>query len=49
MRQALYTATDKKTIIDTLYYGKQPLAELPGAILPTNSWAYTDQLHQVAV
>lgn len=41
VRQALYYAIDKKTIIDTLYYGKYSPAELPGAILPTNSWAYT--------
>jgi peptide/nickel transport system substrate-binding protein len=41
VRQALYYAIDKKTIIDTLYNGKYTAAELPGAILQTNSWAYT--------
>ncbi len=42
VRQALYYAIDKKALIDTLYYGKYAPAELPGAILKTNSWAYTD-------
>ena len=42
VRQALYYAIDKKTIIDTLYFGKYAPAELPGAILKTNSEAYTD-------
>ena len=42
MRQALYYATDKKSMIDSLYFGKYVAAELPGAILPTNSWVYTD-------
>jgi len=42
VRQALYYAVDKKALIDTLYYGKYAAAELPGAILKTNSWAYTD-------
>ncbi len=42
VRQALYYAIDKKTIIDTLYYGKYAPAELPGAILKTNSGFYTD-------
>ena len=42
VRQALYYAVDKKTIIDTLYYGKYSPAELPGAILKTNSQFYTD-------
>ncbi len=42
VRQALYYATDKKTIIDTLYFGKYSPAELPGAVLQTNSWAYTN-------
>ena len=41
VRQALYYAIDKKTIIDTLYYGKYTAAELPGAILQTNSQFYT--------
>ncbi len=41
VRQALYYAVDKKTIIDTLYYGKYSPAELPGAILATNSQFYT--------
>ncbi len=42
VRQALYYATDKKTMIDTLYYGKYAPAELPGAILKTNSQYYTE-------
>lgn len=42
VRQALYYAIDKKTIIDTLYYGKYTAAELPGAILKTNSAFYTE-------
>ncbi len=42
VRQALYYATDKKTLVDKLYFGKQALAELPGAVGKTNSWAYTD-------
>jgi peptide/nickel transport system substrate-binding protein len=42
VRQALYYAIDKKGLIDTLYFGKYTPAELPGAILKTNSWAYTD-------
>lgn len=41
VRQALYYAIDKKALIDTLYFGKYVPAELPGAVLPTNSWAYT--------
>jgi peptide/nickel transport system substrate-binding protein len=41
VRKALYSATDKKSIIDSLYFGKYVAAELPGAVLPTNSWAYT--------
>jgi len=41
VRQALYYAIDKKTIIDTLYYGKYSPAELPGAILQTNSAFFT--------
>ncbi len=42
VRQALYYATDKKTIIDTLYFGKYTAAELPHALLKTNSQFYTD-------
>jgi peptide/nickel transport system substrate-binding protein len=42
VRQALYYAIDKKTIIDTLYFGKYAPAELPGAILKTNSGFFTD-------
>jgi len=42
VRQALYYAIDKKALIDSLYYGKYSPAELPGAILKTNSWGYTD-------
>jgi peptide/nickel transport system substrate-binding protein len=41
VRQALYYAIDKKALIDSLYYGKYAPAELPGAVLPSNSWAYT--------
>jgi peptide/nickel transport system substrate-binding protein len=42
VRKALYMAIDKQALIDTLYYGKYAKAELPGAILPTNSWAWTE-------
>jgi len=42
VRQALYYAIDKKAMLDKLYNGKPQIAELPGAILKTNSWAYTD-------
>ena len=42
VRKALYMAVDKQALIDTLYYGKYAKAELPGAILPTNSWAWTE-------
>jgi peptide/nickel transport system substrate-binding protein len=41
VRQALYYATDKKGMIDALYYGKYVPAELPGAILSTNSTFFT--------
>jgi peptide/nickel transport system substrate-binding protein len=43
VRKALSYATDKKSIIDTLYYGKYTAAELPGAILATNSQFYTTE------
>jgi len=42
VRQALYYATDKETMIDPLYYDKYASAELPGAILKTNSQYYTE-------
>jgi peptide/nickel transport system substrate-binding protein len=42
VRQALYYAIDKKALIDTLYFGKYSPAELPGAILKTNSPYYTE-------
>jgi peptide/nickel transport system substrate-binding protein len=42
VRQALAYATDKKGLVDSLYFGKQAVAELPGACLPSNCWAYTD-------
>jgi peptide/nickel transport system substrate-binding protein len=48
VRQALYYAIDKKALIDTLYNGKYTAAELPGACLPTNCWAYTDQFTHYA-
>jgi peptide/nickel transport system substrate-binding protein len=41
VRQALYYAIDKQALIDTLYFGKYTPAELPGAILETNSQFYT--------
>ena len=41
VRQALYSAIDKQTIVNTLYSGKYYPVELPGAVLPGNSWAYT--------
>jgi len=41
VRQALSYAIDKKTLIDTLYNGKYAPAELPGACLQSNCWAYT--------
>ena len=49
VRKALYSATDKKSIIDSLYFGKYVAAELPGAVLPTNSWAYTTDFVKVSV
>jgi peptide/nickel transport system substrate-binding protein len=48
VRQALYYAIDKKALIDTLYNGKYTAAELPGACLATNCWAYTDQFTHYA-
>jgi peptide/nickel transport system substrate-binding protein len=41
VRQALYFGIDKKTMIDAIYFGKYQSAELPGALLPTNSPFYT--------
>ena len=43
VRQALYYATDKKGIADTLYFGKIGTVDLPGAVGPGRSWAYTDK------
>ncbi len=48
VRKALYTAIDKQKIIDTLYFGKYAPAQLPGAILKTNSWAYTEDFTKYA-
>ena len=42
VRQALYYATDKKGIADTLYFGKIGTIDLPSAVAPGRSWAYTD-------
>lgn len=40
VRQALYYATDKQSLVDKLYYGKQSSTDLP---VPAGlSWAYTD-------
>ncbi len=41
VRQALYYATDKKTLVDKLYFGKQKTTDLP--VPPGLSWAYTDK------
>jgi peptide/nickel transport system substrate-binding protein len=43
VRQALYNGIDKKALIDSLYFGKYTAAELPGAILQTNSQFYTSE------
>jgi peptide/nickel transport system substrate-binding protein len=40
VRQALYYATDKKQLVDKLYFGKQGTTDLP--VPPGLSWAYTD-------
>ena len=48
VRQALYYAIDKKALIDSLYYGKYAAAELPGAVLKSNSWAYTEDYTKYA-
>lgn len=40
VRQALYYATDKQTLVDKLYFGKQKTTDLP--VPPGLSWAYTD-------
>ena len=42
VRQALYYATDKKGIVDTLYFGKIGTTDLPSAVAQGRSWAYTD-------
>jgi peptide/nickel transport system substrate-binding protein len=40
VRQALYYATDKQSLVDKLYFGKQAATDLP---VPQGlSWAYTD-------
>jgi len=39
VRQAMYHAIDKQTIVDKLYFGKQATTDLP---VPDFSWAYTD-------
>jgi peptide/nickel transport system substrate-binding protein len=40
VRQALYHATDKQSLVDKLYFGKQSATDLP---VPQGlSWAYTD-------
>jgi peptide/nickel transport system substrate-binding protein len=40
VRQALYHATDKQSLVDKLYFGKQSTTDLP---VPQGlSWAYTD-------
>lgn len=41
VRQALYHATDRKTLVDRLYFGKQSTTDLP---VPPFSWAYTDKI-----
>ena len=41
VRQALYHATDKKTLVERIYYDKQTTTDLP---LPRLSWAYTDNI-----
>jgi peptide/nickel transport system substrate-binding protein len=48
VRQALYYAIDKKALIDTLYFGKYSPAELPGAILKTNSAFFTEDFTKYA-
>lgn len=40
VRQALYYATDKQGLVDTLYFGRQSTTDLP--VPPGLSWAYTD-------
>jgi peptide/nickel transport system substrate-binding protein len=42
VRQALYYATDRKAIADTLYFGKIQTVDLPGGVASGSSWAYTD-------
>jgi peptide/nickel transport system substrate-binding protein len=41
VRQALYYATDRQTLLDKLYYGKQSLTNLP---VPPFNWSYTDDI-----
>lgn len=40
VRQALYHATDKQALVQSLYFGRQSTTDLP--IPPGLSWAYTD-------
>ena len=46
VRQALYHAIDKQAIADTLYFGKIGTVDLPGAVGPGKSWAYTENYTQ---
>lgn len=43
VRQALAYATDKQTLVDKLYFGKQQTTDLP---LPRLSWAFTDNYNK---
>ena len=42
VRQALFYATDRQSIINALYNGKNEVVNLPGPTTANNSWAYTD-------
>jgi peptide/nickel transport system substrate-binding protein len=42
VRNALFYAVDKKSIIDKLYNGKNQAVDLPGPTTAQNSWGYTD-------
>jgi peptide/nickel transport system substrate-binding protein len=42
VRQAMFYAIDKKSIIDALYNGKNEAIDLPGPTTAQNSWGYTD-------
>jgi peptide/nickel transport system substrate-binding protein len=41
VRQALYYATDRKALVDKLYYGKQVTTNLP---VPPFSWSYSEDI-----